>query len=392
MFEVGRGLCSCADGLECQEGDTGEAAEIPALILLHEPMPPRGLDDLGCPVALPSVLNAYGGGLFLQVLGIVHNDVGNVDTVLTVTITEDPTVHTDDESVLLHEIIGVEWNQEIAYGWVSLLPANEENIVYTEASGVPAESWWRNTEVRVHFSSIRQLQLDTRIQYHFFAFSPYFHTKHHYYDVTAKILKSIQNMYILIRMVFGRFNPQQAKNMDSIMIIGKRATGKTVLVKDLLQYIPFEQLVTFNSTDKEYSEDSLQKFLMERKTTLRHQRACVVFDGCMYDKSCWKLEPMHDLYTNTRFLRTHIIMVMDYPMVLPPIFLCCVDYVFIFYNEHIPSRKRLYEDYTGMFPTFEDFCQVFDQLKHEPFTCMVINNTSISNRLEDQVMWYKCDT
>lgn len=43
-----------------------------------------------------------------------------------------------------------------------------------------------------------------------------------------------------------------------------------------------------------------------------------------------------------------------------------------------------------MFPTLESFCQVMDQCT-ENYECLVIDNTSKSNRLEEQVFWYKAD-
>ena len=44
-----------------------------------------------------------------------------------------------------------------------------------------------------------------------------------------------------------------------------------------------------------------------------------------------------------------------------------------------------------MFPTFEVFCQVMDQCT-ENYECLVIDNTTKSNKLEDTVFWYKADT
>ena len=41
-----------------------------------------------------------------------------------------------------------------------------------------------------------------------------------------------------------------------------------------------------------------------------------------------------------------------------------------------------------MFPTFESFCQVMDQCT-ENFECLVINNNAKSNKLHDQIFWYK---
>ena len=43
-----------------------------------------------------------------------------------------------------------------------------------------------------------------------------------------------------------------------------------------------------------------------------------------------------------------------------------------------------------MFPSFEIFCQVMDQCT-EDYECLVIHNNAKSNKLEDQVYWYKAD-
>ena len=53
-------------------------------------------------------------------------------------------------------------------------------------------------------------------------------------------------------------------------------------------------------------------------------------------------------------------------------------------------EKDLYEHYAGMFPTFEMFCQVMDQCT-ENYECLVINNNAKSNKLSDQVFWYKAE-
>ena len=43
-----------------------------------------------------------------------------------------------------------------------------------------------------------------------------------------------------------------------------------------------------------------------------------------------------------------------------------------------------------MFPTFESFVQVMDQCT-ENYECLVINNNSKSNKLHDQIFWYKAE-
>ena len=44
-----------------------------------------------------------------------------------------------------------------------------------------------------------------------------------------------------------------------------------------------------------------------------------------------------------------------------------------------------------MFPTFESFCQVMDQCT-ENYECLVINNNVKSNKLQDQIFWYKAES
>ena len=44
-----------------------------------------------------------------------------------------------------------------------------------------------------------------------------------------------------------------------------------------------------------------------------------------------------------------------------------------------------------MFPTFESFSQVMDQCT-ENFECLVINNNCKSNKLNEQIFWYKAES
>jgi hypothetical protein len=83
-----------------------------------------------------------------------------------------------------------------------------------------------------------------------------------------------------------------------------------------------------------------------------------------------------------------LIITMQYPLGIPPNLRTNIDYVFILREPYINNRKRIYENYAGMFPTFESFCQVMDQCT-ENFECLVINNNSKSNKLTDQIFWYK---
>jgi hypothetical protein len=85
-----------------------------------------------------------------------------------------------------------------------------------------------------------------------------------------------------------------------------------------------------------------------------------------------------------------LVITMQYPLGIPPALRTNIDYVFILRENYIANRRRIYENYAGMFPTFEAFCQVMDQCT-ENYECLVIHNNSKSNKLHDQVFWYKAD-
>ena len=93
---------------------------------------------------------------------------------------------------------------------------------------------------------------------------------------------------------------------------------------------------------------------------------------------------------NGRHYKLLFILTMQFALGIPPNLRTNVDYVFILRENIYSNRKRLYDHYAGMFPTFEMFCETMDQCT-ENFECLVIDNTSKSNRIEDQVYWYKAD-
>ena len=93
---------------------------------------------------------------------------------------------------------------------------------------------------------------------------------------------------------------------------------------------------------------------------------------------------------NSRHWKIMLIITMQYPLGIPPNLRTNIDYVFILREPCVADRKRIYENYDGMFPTFESFCQVMDQCT-ENYECLVINNNSKSNKLQDQIFWYKAE-
>jgi len=217
------------------------------------------------------------------------------------------------------------------------------------------------------------------------------------------------------------FKPNENKG-PVIVLIGKRDTGKSFLVRDLLYYqqeIPIGTVISGTEegngfygkmvpklfVHNEYNTAIIENILKRQRTVLKQikkeletfkrttidPRAFVILDDCLYDNTWARDKMMRLLFMNGRHWKVMLVITMQYPLGIPPTLRTNIDFVFILRENYIANRKRIYENYAGMFPTFESFCQVMDQCT-ENFECLVINNNSKSNKLQDQVFWYKADS
>ena len=216
------------------------------------------------------------------------------------------------------------------------------------------------------------------------------------------------------------FRPDENKG-PVIVLIGRRDTGKSYLVRDLLYYhqdIPIGTVISGTEAGngfyaqhvpklfihEEYNTAIIENILKRQKAVLKQvtkeiqsykrssidPRAFVILDDCLFDNSWTKDKMMRLLFMNGRHWKIMLVITMQYPLGIPPNLRTNIDYVFILREPYIANRKRIYENYAGMFPTFESFYQVMDQCT-ENFECLVIDNNVKSNKLKDQIFWYKGD-
>tara|TARA_B100000925_G_scaffold26247_2_gene17663 strand:+ start:5572 stop:6393 length:822 start_codon:yes stop_codon:yes gene_type:complete len=216
-----------------------------------------------------------------------------------------------------------------------------------------------------------------------------------------------------------KFDMRNISEDKVVVFIGKRETGKSILVKDLLYYhqdIPvgtvisgtegansfYSKMVPSIFIHNEYREDIISNYMKRQKKVVStwinqgkdnssiDPRAFLILDDCLYDSSWIKTKNVRALFMNGRHYKSMFIITMQYALGIPPNLRTNIDYVFILRENIVANRKRLYEQFAGMLPSFEVFCQVMDQCT-ENYECLVIHNNSKSNRLEDQVFWYRAD-
>jgi hypothetical protein len=216
------------------------------------------------------------------------------------------------------------------------------------------------------------------------------------------------------------FKPDENKG-PVIVMIGRRDTGKSYLIRDLLYFhqdIPigtvisgteggngfYAKLVPKLFIHEEYNTVLIENVLRRQKVVLKQvakeiettrkssidPRTFVIMDDCLYDQSWTRDKMMRLLFMNGRHWKIMLIITMQYPLGITPSMRTNIDYVFLLREPYLSNKKRIYENYASMFPTLESFVSVMDQTT-ENYECLVINNNTKSNKLQDQVFWYKAE-
>ena len=204
-----------------------------------------------------------------------------------------------------------------------------------------------------------------------------------------------------------------------VVMIGRRDTGKSYLVRDLLFYhqdVPIGTVISGTEAGNgfyaahvpklfihdEYNTVLIENILRRQKSALKKvtqdmktigrttldPRTFVILDDCLYDQSWTKDKMMRLLFMNGRHWKVMLIITMQYPLGIPPNLRTNIDYVFILREPYLTNRKRIWENYASMFPTLDAFASVMDQTT-ENYECLVIHNNAKSNKLNDQIFWYK---
>jgi hypothetical protein len=221
------------------------------------------------------------------------------------------------------------------------------------------------------------------------------------------------------KLPIKKFNIHEMVDHCTIAMIAKRATGKSFLTREIMyQKRDIAAGIAISRTEKlnsfysefipdsyiysEYNSDILTR-IYERQSKMnednkikiknglkpKNDSIMLIMDDCMSSKGTWLKDPnILELFFNGRHHHLSFILTMQYSVGIPPEMRSNFDYVFLLAEDTISNRKRLYEHYAGMFPTFDIFQQVFNDIT-ENYGIMVIDNRVHSKNITDKVYWYK---
>lgn len=195
------------------------------------------------------------------------------------------------------------------------------------------------------------------------------------------------------------------------IIIGKRGSGKSFLIKNLLyskkHIIPTGVVVSgtedtnqFYSSifpdifiHTEYKDEFILKLNQRQtiaKTHLSNPWSVIVLDDCMHNKREFEKKHCVSLFKNGRHWDTCAIISNQYSLDLKPELRTNCDGIFVFKETNNANLKKIYENFASVIPSFRIFCALMEKYTAD-YSCMYISNQTQSSDWKDSVFYFKAD-
>jgi hypothetical protein len=227
-----------------------------------------------------------------------------------------------------------------------------------------------------------------------------------------------------MELELNKFDPRilEKKRIDghapTMVFISARNSGKSTLVADILWHMKAIPVVfCMSGTEKansfygkhihelciydNFEPEVLNGIVEKQKNVVKEiaksgknpkgfpeKGVGVVFDDLAYDKSMMKEPSMREIFFNGRHYLITTIITFQYMMDMRPEFRTNIDYVFVSKENKKDNIDKLYKYFFGMFDKVADFKRVLSACTND-YGCLVLDNTSRSDRIQDSVFWYK---
>ena len=164
----------------------------------------------------------------------------------------------------------------------------------------------------------------------------------------------------------------------------------------------FRDFIPDSFIHNEYDPDVIKNIMNNQKQKIKNAKdqgikdgKCaannffIVLDDMLHQAGSWKNdETIRNIFFNGRHYNFLFVLTMQYTNGIPPSLRGNIDYVFIFNEPSLVSRRKIWLDYAAIIPTFDIFCNILDACtqNHE---CLVIKTSANSIDLRENIFYYK---
>jgi len=221
----------------------------------------------------------------------------------------------------------------------------------------------------------------------------------------------------MVKLQIKEFDISTMKDDAVVLLIGKRGTGKSTMLRNIMYHmrnkldVGIAMCPTEDETDdndglhtfmpscmiyNEYKGNVVSKMLKYQKRYAKRygkqnlKRMFIIMDDCMYDKNVMKGHEIRDIHMNGRHRKIFFINAVQYLMDIGPDLRTNIDYVFALKENIISNREKLHKYFLGMFESYSEFSNTMDTLT-DGFSALVLNNRVRSTNTEDCVFWYEAN-
>lgn len=221
-----------------------------------------------------------------------------------------------------------------------------------------------------------------------------------------------------VQYTLRKFDPRTIRDFATILVAGGRRSGKSFCMRDILYWLrtrvydcyaysgtideehPWDKYTPAKYVTRvraDFPNDHLQAVLdkqeVRKAIAMKHGVECppsmFVFEDLEFlKKSMWKNQSIREVMFNGRWKKSFAIAAVQYIMEIDMAVRSMFDYAIFTMCPVASVRERIWKQYAGIFPTYQEFEAAFVQCTTD-HSCMVIDCRATSYRVEDTVFHYK---
>ncbi|ARF09939.1 P-loop NTPase domain protein [Indivirus ILV1] len=172
---------------------------------------------------------------------------------------------------------------------------------------------------------------------------------------------------------------------SNILILGKKDSGKTSLVRDIYEKIQnsINEVHVFSNvsssyldiTNAIYNDFNLIDDLLQKCQQTKHVNKLIIIENVIDDNKINQIDLIVNLLCKSKNYNLTIIITMQYPIVIDLEYRNKFNYIFTSYYDFLADQKKIHDFYYYMYQSFLYFVNVLKTLKEHEFLGVKIQSS-----------------